>query len=154
MKKQFVLVISLVAALMIGCAPAPAAQDVEPTPTEEPTAEPTEVVEDTHTMDEPFTIAYGESATLDGGALTLSFDEVLEDSRCPADAMCVQQGQVSVKLTVNGEEVILTMPAPAGETASKKVGEYLIALTDAQPYPLASDPAEHAEYVVTLSITK
>jgi hypothetical protein len=160
MKKQFVLVSLLVAVLMIGCAPAPAGapEDAEPTPTDEPTAEateePTEVVEDTHTIGEPFDVAYGESAVLDGGALTLSFDQVLEDSRCPADAMCVQAGQAVVLLTVNGEEVTLTIPSLDENAASETVGEYTITLSDVQPYPLASDPHEHEEYVIKLAVAK
>ena len=75
MKKQFLMVGVLVTMLIVGCAPAPAGQpeEAEPTPTDEPTAEatevPTEVVEDTHTMDEPFEVAYGETAVLDGFTL-------------------------------------------------------------------------------------
>lgn len=42
----------------------------------------------------------GETASDASGSITVTFVEVLEDSRCPADAVCVWAGQVKVLLEV------------------------------------------------------
>ena len=46
----------------------------------------------------------GETATLDGGALQVTLVQVVEDSRCPMNAMCVWMGRavVSLHVTVDG----------------------------------------------------
>lgn len=95
-------------------------------------------------------VAYGESITLPDGSV-LEFVEVVEDSRCPADAMCIWQGRAVVALELNGERFKVAF---LGEPASVEVGEYTVTIHEVQPYPLASKPAAPSEYVVTVSVSK
>jgi hypothetical protein len=95
-------------------------------------------------------VAYGESVTLPDGSV-LEFVEVVEDSRCPADAMCIWQGRAVVAFEMNGERFKVAF---LGEPASVEVGEYTVTVHEVQPYPLASQPTEHSEYVVTVSVSK
>jgi len=50
-----------------------------------------------------FKIALGE--TLTAGDVILKFAEVLEDSRCPKDVVCVWEGQARVHVTVSGDRI-------------------------------------------------
>lgn len=87
-------------------------------------------------------LAPGESATsLDG--LRVTFLEVVSDSRCPMDVMCVWMGEAVVLLEVQprgGEaerlEIVIGVTAPAPIEGGPLDGVTL----DLQPYPLASQP--------------
>lgn len=50
--------------------------------------------------------AIGETADL-GGGLSVRPLEVIEDSRCPRDVLCVWQGRLRLRALVNGREEIL-----------------------------------------------
>ena len=49
-------------------------------------------------LNERFTVAVGDTATLDSPRVRLEFVEVSGDSRCPADALCIQGGDAVVRL--------------------------------------------------------
>lgn len=106
-----------------------------------------------------------EQAIHEGGALTLSLGEtgsafgtsitpieVVEDSRCPMDAMCIQQGQARVRVqTVDGmgtSTSILTLAA--AEPMTTEVSS--LWLTEVMPYPMASNPTEPEQYRFTFRI--
>lgn len=119
-------------------------------------------------MGEPFTLNYGETATLDGGSLTLAFLRVAEDSRCPQDVLCAWSGQVGVALQVTvGDEVqtvelggftdyegLLRPQQPdLGTTPSVAVGDYTVELLAVMPYPAVADQRPEAEeYQVQLRV--
>jgi hypothetical protein len=99
----------------------------------------------------------GQSAGNASQSVEVTFVEILEDSRCPADAMCVWQGNVKVLIEVGyGTEVqqyTLTLGEMLeGDVNSITVGEYTITLVQVDPYPLASQPTDPADYRVTLEI--
>ena len=120
-------------------------------------------------MNEPFVQGYGSAAVLDGGKLTVVFEKVVEDSRCPADVMCAWSGQVVVTLLVEtaGEAVqtvnlggftdyegVLRPQRPELDTTpSVTVGGYTIELLAVTPYPAhnAAPPAPE-EYQVQLQV--
>src|SRR5690606_20640656 len=57
--------------------------------------------EPTVTMNAEFTLAPGESARIEDTGLTVRFDGVENDSRCPANATCAQEGNATVRVTVS-----------------------------------------------------
>ena len=69
--------------------PAPTSTPVPPTPT--PMSTPT-----VHRVE----FRLGESVELPGQGIGISFDQVLEDSRCPANVVCVSAGKAVIELTV------------------------------------------------------
>lgn len=90
-----------------------------------------------------------------GSALT--FVEIVQDSRCPADAICITSGFVQVRVLIEqGEitrDVVLTLgDMQAGDAQSVDVGEWTVTLVEVNPYPLASAPVDYAEYSVTLDL--
>ncbi|HKY79135.1 MAG TPA: hypothetical protein VJ182_03990 [Anaerolineales bacterium] len=99
----------------------------------------------------------GETVASGDGNITITFLEVLADSRCPADAMCVWQGNVSVLLQVvsggQTRQVTLTLgELLAGDVNLVTVNGATVSLVDVQPYPLASQHTDPTHYEVTLDI--
>ncbi len=87
----------------------------------------------------------------------MTFVEIVTDSRCPADAICVTSGFVQVRLRIDQGELVrdevLTLGDMAdGDTSSIEVGGFTVTLVDVQPYPLASAPVDYADYSITLDL--
>lgn len=106
---------------------------------------------------EQFVVRLGERAVLGEGGLSLSFGEVVEDSRCPANAMCVQQGQA----VVAGELVAGGAPAPyrltlgANEAdAALTAGDYTVRVVALDPYPGTAEQIAPEDYRLTLLVEK
>ena len=51
-------------------------------------------------LDEDFTLALGESAAVESTGVRIRFAHVLEDSRCPPEAVCVWIGNAKVALDI------------------------------------------------------
>jgi hypothetical protein len=51
-------------------------------------------------MDNEFTLAPGQSAAVTGADLTITFNSVVSDDRCPSEVECVASGSVAVSLSV------------------------------------------------------
>lgn len=86
--------------------------------------------------------------------LTVRFNAVIEDSRCPADAICIQAGQavISVFVSANGQEALLELTnVPDGGEAVEFQG-YRLSLEDLQPYPLASQPTNPEAYEASILV--
>jgi hypothetical protein len=107
-------------------------------------------------VDQDFDLARGATATIDGGALTLTFDKVAADSRCPTGVQCVWAGNGAVVLTVApvGESKysiqLNTTVAPSEATA----GAYRIFLVGLKPYPQQGSTIPAASYIATLRAHK
>lgn len=102
-------------------------------------------------------LALGESIASADGSLGVTFIEVVEDSRCPADAICVTSGSVRVlvQATLGTESFQPTLTLGdmlAGDVSSIQVGNSTVTLVDVQPYPLASQPADPGDYEITLHV--
>lgn len=89
------------------------------------------------------------------GGLTVRFDEVSADSRCPLDVQCVWEGDAAVLLTV-------TAPARSGTLELHTAGRfpregmyegYRVRLVSLEPQPRASEPVRPDLYRATLLIT-
>ena len=53
-------------------------------------------------IDKPFTLGVGEATSISGAGLVIEFTGVTGDSRCPADALCIQGGDAIVGIRVTG----------------------------------------------------
>lgn len=111
----------------------------------------------TVSLDEPVTLAIGESLAVDGGKLT--FVAVPEDSRCPSQVACVWTGQavVQLKLAMAGSPVselhLTTIHSPAKTTQTVQAG-YVIELQALEPYPETPDRTiPQRDYRATLAIS-
>jgi hypothetical protein len=106
-------------------------------------------------LGQPFTLQPGQAATVADTTLSLVFQQVTDDSRCPADATCVWAGEAVVELEADegpGGPRALQLSTTAAE---KAVGDYTVRLTEVQPYPFASKPPIQAkDYRVTLVVQR
>jgi len=104
----------------------------------------------------------GQSATLDEGALEISLVQMVEDSRCPMNVMCVWMGRavVSVHVTVDGvdrgDATVTLSPGPMTEQSTDlnaTVDRYTLILGDLQPYPRAGQPQPLEQRVATIHVS-
>jgi len=110
-------------------------------------------------LDQEFTLVFQEEGQLKDGAFKISFQEILEDSRCPSDVQCVWAGQAKVLLhfteknkPTDNVELILGVDNP--ELATKVIGAYTIRLLEVDPYPLSTREVAPSDYSIRLIILK
>ena len=104
-------------------------------------------------IDRPFTIGVGEATSISGAGLVIEFLGVSGDSRCPADALCIQGGDAIVQIRVAGNGTA-SYELHTGDASRATVahGRYLISLVELQPYPFSSTPIEPDDYRATLVV--
>lgn len=116
---------------------------------------------------EPFTLGYGATATVAGGKLAITFDRIVEDSRCPVDVLCAWSGRAVVALKVVADEVqtvelggftdhegvLRPQPAQSEPRSSVEVAGYTVELLAVTPYPGQSAQPPSAEaYAIELVV--
>ena len=102
-------------------------------------------------------LKYGQQTAIAGKDMSVKFEAILEDSRCPEGVQCVWEGNARIKLTA----------AKAGENPSSlelntsdrfapeaKYLDYIIALIDLKPYPKAARPISLQDYTAIVEIRK
>ena len=102
-------------------------------------------------LEEPFKLLLGESGVYAADALTITFAEMLGDSRCPADALCMMAGLVQVKVLVTvgqtQDEVVLTLgDLYAGNVQQVDLHGYKLSLQAVEPYPVTTNRTQPDEY--------
>lgn len=105
-------------------------------------------------LEAPFDLKVGASAVVPGG-LTLRFDAVTSDSRCPLNALCVQAGEAVVAMTLAGPSgaPVQTEWRTTPSGARVRYGAYTITLDALQPYPYAPAQIAQGDYVATLVVS-
>lgn len=100
------------------------------------------------------TLAPAEQTNVQG--LTILFERVAADTRCPADAMCVIQGDaaVSVNLSLGGVGNKYDLYVNDVSRRRATFQNYQVELSSLQPYPLASRSTDPATYRATLVVTR
>ena len=109
----------------------------------------------TNPIDRPFTIGVGEATSISGAGLAIEFLGVSGDSRCPADALCIQGGDAIVRIRVTGNGTA-SYELHTGDASRATVahGRYLISLVELQPYPFSSNPIDPRDYRATLVVRR
>ncbi|NOT45281.1 MAG: hypothetical protein HOP14_11825 [Acidobacteria bacterium] len=101
-----------------------------------------------------FSLAPGETASIEGTNLSVRFRGVRNDSRCPADAVCIQGGDALVLVTVMGDGASRDYDLHAAALEPVRHGAFEVALLDLQPYPLSSRPIAGSDYRAFLRVTR
>jgi hypothetical protein len=108
-------------------------------------------------VDERFTLSAGESARVASTDVTLTFVDVQGDSRCPADAICIQGGDaiVRVRAADGSRTEMLELHTGDSSRASAQYQSFRVVLADLQPYPFSSRPPIGAgDYRATLVVSR
>jgi hypothetical protein len=114
-------------------------------------------------------LAPGQSASVTGTDLTLSFHSIVSDERCPREVECAASGPVTVSLSVQqgndtpNDFTLQTFTDVNGRspnvqfegiTNRAEVGDVVIQITGVTPYPIDSTTAiEASEYRVALVVS-
>jgi hypothetical protein len=107
------------------------------------------------TLGEPFTLRVEQTAEVSGTPLRLFFEEVLEDSRCPIDAVCVWQGnaRLSLRAELAGGEPAQLLLNTGLEPRAAPANGYRVTLENVQPAPRSGRSIASGDYVATLRVT-
>ena len=116
-----------------------------------------------------FTLARDQSARIKTTDMTITFNSVLSDDRCPIEVECAASGPVTISLSIQREgddfpnNVTLETftdeegRAPASEfegiDASADIGDYLIRVVGVLPYPRNLSGIKASDYQATLVVT-
>ena len=99
--------------------------------------------------DAPFRLALGDEVERDGHAIR--FVEIVEDSRCPEGSQCITEGRARIRLTVDGEAAVLSVPhgrMADDETSTVERGTIQVEVTGLEPAPgVVSDDPPYAVLV-------
>lgn len=101
-----------------------------------------------------FTLAPGDQVAVANTDSRIRFVEVRNDSRCPADAVCILGGDAIVRITVTSKGA---HPARyelhTGSLQPVSHAGFVVRLVSLTPYPFSATPIRPEEYRVTLRVT-
>jgi hypothetical protein len=109
-------------------------------------------------LGQEFSLSIGQTASIKGQDLQITFEDVIEDSRCPSDVTCIWAGRVSciIKLTEGSSQYRMVLTELGGLTdqfTSETYREYQLAF-HVRPYPEAGQAIRKDEYRLQLIISK
>ena len=114
---------------------------------------------DSFILNEPFLLCFGSTATQTGQNFKVKFDDLVEESRCPTDVVCVWAGRTSVALVFTHEGSSETDTVGLGDftgtsfSDSTSFAGYKIRLLEVLPAPVSTAQPAEADYKVKLLIT-
>ena len=101
----------------------------------------------------PFEVGVGSHAQVENGVEINVLN--VEDSRCPADVLCVWQGEAKISINVIkdsrdlGNFILSTLE----EKTTQRFDSFTIKLVEVQPYPYSNKEIKLSDYVVTLVVS-
>lgn len=109
----------------------------------------------TVTLNQQFTLAPGELATVQDTSVRIQFLAVANDSRCPADALCIHGGDALVQIRVRDDRVN-DYELHTGDSSRATVTHngLRIALMQVQPYPFSSRTIGAEDYRATFTVSR
>ena len=108
----------------------------------------------TVSLNSEFVLAPGDSAYIDDAPATVRFNRVTGDSRCPADAVCIQGGDAIVSVTMTSTSGSREHELHTGTMAPVRHDDLTITLVQLAPYPFSSGPIQPDDYRATLRVTR
>jgi hypothetical protein len=106
-------------------------------------------------LNQQFTLAPGQSAAVEGTPLRIEFLQVSGDSRCPADALCIQRGDAVVRLRASASTTAdYELHTSDDDRALVTHAGYRIGLAQLQPYPFSSRVIDPDAYRATLAVSR
>jgi hypothetical protein len=107
-------------------------------------------------LNEQFTLGLGDAAPVQGTGIAVLFVQVTNDSRCPADALCIQGGDAIVHVRIFENSGTTDYELHTGD-ARQSVAvhrDFTIELVRLEPYPFSSRPIDPSDYRATLLVRR
>jgi hypothetical protein len=108
----------------------------------------------TSPIDSEFTLAPDEGRAIADESVTIRFVGVSGDSRCPADALCIQGGSAAVGIAVVSGWSTRPYEIHTGDMEPVVHDGLRIALVQLSPYPFSSRTIAPEEYRATLKVSR
>jgi hypothetical protein len=107
-------------------------------------------------LNERFVLAPGGIAAIAGEDVSLQLLGVTGDSRCPADAFCIQGGDATVHVRAIGAGGPASYELHTGDSrrATATHRHLRIDLVELQPYPFSSRTVDPSDYRATLVVSR
>jgi hypothetical protein len=106
-------------------------------------------------LNQQFALAPGEVAPIQDTSLRVQFLRVSGDSRCPADAVCIQGGDALVHIrAIDGRSFEYELHTGDESRAAVTHAGFRIELINLQPYPFSSRTIQPDEYRATLRLSR
>ncbi len=104
-------------------------------------------------LGEEFELAVHQTAQISAENISVTFQEVLEDSRCPVDVTCIWAGlaKVSLQVSVSGQERELSLSTSPPEN-SAVFENYTFWLISVRPVPRSDRNTDRSAYIVTVRV--
>jgi hypothetical protein len=107
-------------------------------------------------LGQEFTLGPGQSVSLAEGALSVRFERVTEDSRCPQGVNCVWEGDAVVAIVASragasGQHQLHTSGRFARQATE---GPYRIELLKLEPVPAEGTQVPPSQYAATLRVVR
>ncbi len=102
---------------------------------------------------EEFELAVHQTAQISAEKISVTFQEVLEDSRCPVDVTCIWAGlaKVSLQVSVSGQEREIRLSTSPPEN-SAVFENHTFWLIQVRPVPRADQTMDRSAYFVTVRV--
>jgi hypothetical protein len=107
-------------------------------------------------LNQQFTLAPGDVVLIEGTPYAVRFVRVSGDSRCPADAICIQGGDalVHVQIVEGGAATEYELHTGDARRGTVSHRDLRFALVELQPYPFSSRTIQASEYRATLQTVR
>ncbi len=106
-------------------------------------------------LNQQFTLPRGETISINDTSIRLQFVEVTGDSRCPANAFCIQAGDaiVVVRALDAGDAADYALHTGDSARAAATHRQLRIELVQLAPYPFSGRTIAQDDYRATLKVT-
>ena len=107
-------------------------------------------------LNEEFTLAPKSVAVAGDDGLRVEFLRVTGDSRCPADAVCIQGGDAVVHVRAKDARGSADLELHTGDAskAAATYQSYTVTLVDLRPFPFSGRTIPQDDYRATLKVTR
>lgn len=108
-------------------------------------------------LGQEFSLSVGQSAFIEGENLEITLKEVVEDSRCPWEVICVWEGRVSLSVEISqnniSDSLELSQPGLTDQSVVETHKGYQFTYK-VEPYPKAGKPISVDEYRLLLVVSR
>ena len=107
-------------------------------------------------LGQEFSLRIGQTAQIENEQLSIRFNGISGDSRCPKGVQCFWAGEVKCDVTVTyqGESSDITLTQPGAAEPSSETYKGYKFIFSVQPYPEAGKQITPADYRLLLTVDK